>query len=91
MQLPKIKSKHLDFLILYLSLLFFSGYYFFETMTTPGVILVGGLLLLRAAKIQALDKRTAYFFLIMISNVVITELIGTIAYDMPLKRPILPA
>lgn len=76
-----LKNKQFEFVLIYLCLLFFSGYYFFEYWTLPGIIIIAGLLMLRIKCKNIIQKIVGYIFLSMMFNILFTECITSIVYS----------
>ncbi len=84
----RIKRNALDFWTIYLLLLLFSGYYFCEQATIIAVAVAVGLLVLRTNHNVAFHHRTMKIFLLMATNIVVTEYVTSFLYQgetFPLK------
>ena len=75
------KISRFEFILIYLSLLFFAGYYFFEYWTLPGIVIIAGLLMFRIKKVTHVQRNVGYVFLFMLFNILITEIITSLMYS----------
>lgn len=69
-----------DFLVVYLILLFFSGFYFFEHMTAVGTLVVGGLLLTKSRSKIVINMRQAKTLILLLLNIALTEIVASVIF-----------
>lgn len=79
------------FVLVYVCLLFFAGFFFYEYCTSVGVVLTIILIMIRNEKWRFVNRRSLYVFLFCIGNLIVSDFYSATFNDIGIKMQVLVA